>query len=98
MPRPDGERPAEALIAMAAARVNRMAIACADRLGTERGVEWTGGAQIVGVDGWVAAERRDVGMLVADVDLSEALEKRLTDHADAFGDRRPDIYAALASG
>jgi predicted amidohydrolase len=83
---------------MAAARVNRMAVACADRLGTERGVEWTGGATIVGVDGWVAAERPDVGLLVADVDLSEALEKRLTDHADAFGDRRPDIYAALASG
>jgi predicted amidohydrolase len=96
MPRPDGERPPEALVAMAAARVNRMAIACADRLGTERGVEWTGGATIVGVDGWVAAERRDVGMLIADVDLSEALEKRLTDHADAHGDRRPDIYAALA--
>jgi predicted amidohydrolase len=98
MPRPESERPAEALIAMAAARVNRMAIACADRLGTERGVEWTGGATIVGVDGWVAAERRDVGLLVADVDLAEALEKRLTEHADAFGDRRPDIYAALASG
>ncbi|HEY7073769.1 MAG TPA: nitrilase-related carbon-nitrogen hydrolase [Solirubrobacteraceae bacterium] len=96
VPRPDGERPPEALIAMAAARVNRMAIACADRLGTERGVEWTGGATIVGVDGWVAAERRDTGLLVADVDLAEALEKRLTEHADAFGDRRPDIYAALA--
>jgi len=96
VPRPEGERPPEALIAMAAARVNRMAIACADRLGTERGVEWTGGATIVGVDGWAAAERRDTGLLIADIDLREALEKRLTDHADAFGDRRPDIYAALA--
>lgn len=95
VPRPDGERPPEAVIAMAAARVNRMAIACADRLGTERGVEWTGGATIVGVDGWPAAERRDTGLLVTDIDLAEALEKRLTDHADAFGDRRPDIYAAL---
>jgi 5-aminopentanamidase len=74
-----------------------MAIACADRLGTERGVEWTGGASIVGVDGWVAAERADAGMSVADVNLRDALEKRLTDHADAFADRRPDIYAALAS-
>jgi predicted amidohydrolase len=96
VPRPEGERPPEAVIAMAAARVNRMAIACADRLGTERGVEWTGGATIVGVDGWVAAERRDPGLLVAELDLAHALEKRLTDHADAFGDRRPDIYAALA--
>jgi predicted amidohydrolase len=96
VPRPDGERAPEAVIAMAAARVNCMAIACADRLGTERGVEWTGGAILVGVDGWAAAERRDTGLLVADIDLAEALEKRLTDHADAFGDRRPDIYASLA--
>jgi 5-aminopentanamidase len=96
VPRPEGERPPEALIAMAAARVNRMAIACADRVRTERGVEWTGGATIVGVDGWVAAERRDAGLLLADVDLANALEKRLTDLADAFGDRRPDVYAALA--
>jgi predicted amidohydrolase len=97
VPRPEGERPPETLIAMAAARVNRIAIACADRLGTERGVDWTGGATIVGVDGWVAAERRDEGLLLADVDLAQALEKRLTEHADAFGDRRPDIYASLAS-
>jgi predicted amidohydrolase len=97
VPRPAGERPPEAVIAMAAARVNRMAVACADRLGTERGVDWTGGATIIGVDGWVAAERRDAGLLVADINLADALEKRLTEHADAFGDRRPDIYAALAS-
>jgi predicted amidohydrolase len=95
VPRPDGERPPEVGIAMAAARVNRMAIACADRLGTERGVEWTGGATIVDPDGWPAAERRDEGLLVADVDLDAALEKRLTDLADAFGDRRPELYAEL---
>ena len=82
-------------MAMAAARVNRMAVACADRLGTERGVEWTGGATIVGVDGWVAAERRDAGLPIADVDLEEARTKRLTEHADAFGDRRPELYASL---
>jgi 5-aminopentanamidase len=96
VPRPAEERPPEVVVAMAAARVNRMAVACADRLGTERGVEWTGGATIVGVDGWVAAERRDAGLLVADVDLAEARDKRLTERADAFGDRRPEVYAALA--
>jgi predicted amidohydrolase len=95
VPRPDGERPPEVGIAMAAARVNRMAIACADRLGTERGVEWTGGATIVDADGWAVAERRDAGLLVADVDLDAALDKRLTEHADAFGDRRPELYAEL---
>jgi predicted amidohydrolase len=93
--RPHGERAPEVGIAMAAARVNRMAIACADRLGTERGVEWTGGATIIGVDGWVAAERRDTGLLLADLDLEAARDKRLTAHADAFGDRRPGVYATF---
>ena len=94
--RPASERAPEVVVAMAAARVNRMAIACADRLGTERGVEWTGGATIIGVDGWVAAERRDAGLAIADVDLEQARDKRLTERADAFGDRRPEFYASLA--
>ena len=96
VPRPDGERPPEAIVAMAAARVNRMAVACADRLGTERGLEWTGGATIIGVDGWVAAETREPGLLLADLDLAPALDKRLTERADAFGDRRPELYGALS--
>jgi predicted amidohydrolase len=95
VPRPEGERPPEAVIAMAAARVNRMAVVCADRLGTERGQEWTGGATIVGVDGWVAAESREPGLLIADIDLDAALDKRLTERADAFGDRRPDLYSLV---
>ena len=61
---------------MAAARVNRMAVACADRIGTERGQEWTGGTTIIGVDGWVAAEARAPGLVIADVDLEVALDKR----------------------
>jgi predicted amidohydrolase len=72
-----------------------MAVACADRLGTERGLVWTGGSTIVGVDGWVAAERRETGMLLAELDLDAALDKRLTEYADAFGDRRPELYGAL---
>jgi predicted amidohydrolase len=92
--RPADERPGEALVAMATARVNRMAVACADRLGTERGVAWTGGSSIIGADGWLAAETREVGMIVADVDLGAALDKAYTELADAFGDRRPEIYEA----
>jgi predicted amidohydrolase len=94
VPRPDGERPPEVVVAMAAARVNRMAVACADRLGTERGQKWTGGTTIVGVDGWVAAESRSAGLVAADVDLEPALTKQLTEHADAFADRRPEMYGA----
>ena len=76
--------------------MNRMAVACADRMGTERGLEWTGGATIIGVDGWVAAETRDPGLLHADLDLAPALDKKLTERADAFGDRRPELYGALS--
>jgi 5-aminopentanamidase len=95
VPRPEGEHPPEAMIAMATARINRMAVACADRVGRERGQEWTGGTTIIGVDGWMAAESRLPGLVAADVDLEPALDKRLTDHADAFGDRRPELYTAI---
>jgi predicted amidohydrolase len=93
-PRPDGERPAEVVVAMATARMNRMAVACADRAGTERGQAWEQGATIVGADGWVAAESRDPGLILADVDLDTALDKHFTDLADAFGDRRADLYGS----
>jgi 5-aminopentanamidase len=98
VPRPPDERPPEVVVAMAAARVNRMAIACADRLGTERGVAWTGGSTIVGVDGWVAAASPALGLVSADVPLEDALDKQLTDHAHAFGDRRPELYGELLAG
>jgi predicted amidohydrolase len=97
VPRPERERPPEVVIAMAAARVNRMAVVCADRVGTERGMEWTGGATIIAVDGWVAAESREPGLLGADIDLASALDKRLTAHADAFADRRPEMYGKISS-
>lgn len=51
--RPPGERPPEVQIAMAAARVNHVFIACADRTGTERGQRWTGGTALIDEQGWV---------------------------------------------
>jgi predicted amidohydrolase len=94
-PRPDGERPSEVTIAMATGRINKMAVACADRVGLERGQDWTGGATIVDPEGWVAAESRAPGLVTAEVDLQLALDKRLTDRADVFGDRRPELYDAV---
>lgn len=44
--RPPGERPPEVIIAMAAARTNRIFIACCDRTGSERGQEWTAGTAV----------------------------------------------------
>ncbi len=90
--RPAGERPPEVVIAMAAARVNRVAIACCDRAGTERGQEWTAGSTIVGSDGWPVATAGALDAATADLDLRAGRDKALTDLADAFGDRRVDLY------
>ncbi|WIB59770.1 nitrilase-related carbon-nitrogen hydrolase [Curtobacterium sp. MCLR17_007] len=96
--RPEGERAPEVQIAMAAARVNRMAMACADRCGTERGVDWNEGTSIIDHDGWVrAATGPGAGMVVADLDLAAARDKTLTPRADLLGDRRPDLYGPLSA-
>lgn len=91
-PRPDGERPVEVVIAMAAARTNRMVIACCDRTGTERGQAWTAGTTIIGHDGWIAATCDDAGIASADVDLQPTRDKRLSPRNDLLADRRTDLY------
>lgn len=95
--RPDGERPPEVLIAMAAARVNRMFVACCDRVGTERGQEWTGGSSVIDEQGWVAAASGAAGPVVADVDLGRARTKTLAPNSDALSDRRPELYGPLTT-
>lgn len=90
--RPEGERPPEVLIAQATARVNRVAIACCDRSGTERGQEWTEGTSIINEEGWVAAMADDDGEARADTDLTAARDKRITAHNHLFDDRRTDLY------
>ncbi len=93
--RPDGERPPEVQIGIAAARVNRMSIACCDRIGTERGQEWTGGTTIINESGWVVATAGDSNIATADLDLVLARDKVLTERAHVFHDRRPELYGAL---
>lgn len=97
-PRPDGERPGEVVNAMAAARLNRVAIACADRAGVERGQEWVRGTCVVSADGWVLAASEAAGAVVsAEVDLAASRTKALTDLADVLGDRRPELYGAVVA-
>ena len=96
--RPHGERPPEVVIAMAAARVNRVAIACCDRSGTERGQRWTEGTTIIAADGWpVAVVGPGEGAASAEIDLTCSRDKRLSERNDAFGDRRPEIYGAVTA-
>jgi predicted amidohydrolase len=93
--RPRGEHWPEVNIAMAAARVNRLFIACCDRAGRERGQEWNQGTVIIDPEGWVLDAQPEVGAARADVDLGLAHSKRYTELADAFADRRPELYDAV---
>ena len=98
VPRPPGERAPEVTIGMAAARVNRVAVACCDRTGTERGQQWTEGSSIIDENGWVVATAGSgVGTASADLDLTLARDKTHTILGDAFGDRRPELYSTLAT-
>jgi predicted amidohydrolase len=95
--RPAGERPPEVQIAMAAARVNHVFIACCDRTGTERGQRWTAGTTVIDEAGWPIATQTEEGPAQADIDLALARDKRLTDLCDALADRRPELYGPLTA-
>ncbi len=95
-PRPNDERVAEVQIAIATARMNHMAIAFADRTGTERGVDWSEGTGIVGADGWLRdSVGPGTGVAWADLDLPASRDKGQSELVDLFGDRRPDLYGPL---
>ena len=84
------------ILAMAAAHSNSIYIACADRVGTERGQLFEGQSLIVGHTGWPVAgpaSRDKEEILTADVALGEARRAR---NWNAFNqvlrDRRSDLY------
>jgi predicted amidohydrolase len=89
-PRPEGERAPETIMAMGSARASRLPTVIADRSGSERGVEWTGGTAVIDGDGWIAATP-DGGIALADLEIRSG-DKRLGDRNDLFGDRRVDLY------
>lgn len=92
-PRPEGEHPGEVITAMSTARTNKVAIACCDRAGVERGQPWTEGTAIIDPDGWVvAAAGPGTAVAIADVDLAATHDKTLTELVDLFADRRIDLY------
>jgi 5-aminopentanamidase len=92
-PRPDGEHPGEVINAMATARASKVAVACCDRSGVERGQPWTAGSAVISPDGWVLdTAGPDAGLAIAEIDLRVTHDKSLTEHVDLFGDRRPELY------
>jgi predicted amidohydrolase len=90
--RPAGQPAPEILIAMAAARVNRMPIACCDRRGVERGQRWNEATAILDEDGWPVATAAATGVATAVLDLNRARDKRISPRNDVLADRRPDVY------
>ena len=100
----DPQRPFEVVKAQAAAVTYGVNIAVADRCGIEAGVDWYGGSMVCDVGGNVVAgpacvrgPNLDHGpatptILVAEIDLAAARDKRLGPFNDALADRRPELY------
>jgi N-carbamoylputrescine amidase len=86
-------------VAIATAAQNGVVMACADRIGTERGTRFLGASIIVGADGWPVAGPASAGgeaLLVADLDLADvARAQRRTPRNHLLGDRRPGAYNAV---
>lgn len=97
-PSPEGERPIEVVKLQAAAATNRMFVAAADRAGSERGQDWLGGSVIVDADGFplTTLELGEAGMHLAQLDLTEARNKKISELNDVHGDRRPELYFGVA--
>jgi predicted amidohydrolase len=100
----DPQRPFEVVKAQAAAVTYRVNVAVADRCGVEDGIDWYGGSLVCDVDGNLvagpacASGRGPDGspvtpaVLVAEIDLAAARDKRLGPFNDALGDRRAELY------
>jgi len=71
---------------------NRVFAITANRCGSERGVDFVGGSQIVAPDGTVIhrTPEQNEELLVCEIDPSQARDKRINSRNDLFADRRSD--------
>ncbi|WP_102222634.1 nitrilase family protein [Acidimangrovimonas sediminis] len=99
VPMPDQDPGVEAManaLHKAAAHSNGIYIACADRVGTERGQPFIGQSLILDATGWPLAgpaPRTDEAILIARVSPGALAEKRqLNEFNNILGDRRTDVY------
>jgi predicted amidohydrolase len=84
---------AEVVNVIASAVASRVYVAQCDRTGAERGVDWVGASAIVDPDGrLLASPARGEALLVAEVDIARARDKRVGDRNDVLADRRPELY------
>ncbi|SFT26000.1 nitrilase family protein [Methylobacterium sp. yr668] len=92
---PDGEAAMANTLHRAAAHSNGIFIACADRVGIERGQPFEGQSLIIGPKGWPLAgpaSRDRTETVSALVDLDAAGRKDLNAFNSLLRDRRADIY------
>lgn len=99
VPMPGQERgvePMANILHKAAAHSNAVYVACADRIGVERGQPFIGSSLIVGPRGQPIAGPASYDgeeILIADVSLGDIEDSRkLSERNDVIGDRRPDVY------
>jgi len=78
---------------------NKIFIITANRVGTERGVKFTGKSQIVSPDMriLVSSGKRNEEVKTVDVNPGDADSKRITEYNDLWADRRPELYKPLLS-
>lgn len=98
-PRPEGERPGEVIRVQADAAVNRMFVAVADRVGTERGQDWLGGSAIVDADGYPVTPLHlgEETLITASLTLADARTKTISELNDVHADRRPELYGRVGT-
>lgn len=92
---PEGEAAMANTLHRAAAHSNGIFIACADRVGIERGQPFEGQSLIIGPKGWTIAgpaSRDQPETLTAIIDLDEASAKDLNEFNSVLRDRRTDVY------
>ena len=100
IPGQDKDREAMAnIIVMAAAHVNSVFIAAADRIGTERGQPFIGQSLIASYTGWpiggpASTDKEEI--IYAEANLSDARRKRnWTEYNQPLRDRRKDVYGEM---
>ncbi|KAA1177157.1 hydratase [Rhizobium tropici] len=92
----NASEPMANILHKAAAHINGLYIACADRIGIERDQPFIGRSLIVGPQGWpvsgpASTDREEI--LLAHIDLSSVAETRtLNSFNHLLGDRRADVY------
>ena len=91
---PDDVQTMAPYMAMVAANTNALFVACADRVGAERGITFPGRSMIVGPGGIPdkIASPIDEETVYSECNMTDARKYNWCDHTVLFRDRRTDYY------